>query len=496
MARPKPSRQILAILVSALLLVFALAAEIFMIHSQRAKADTGEPRGEGPPGVAMVAYGPTTFEIMDRSGDGRDPGLAQPPPGAASPRADASPGTPGPEKAEEAPPSQYKIAAIREEARRLYKSGKVQKAIDKLHEAVVLDPDDEVLARDMSNLMAEMGWLHFRDKNHRKARGFFKESLHYWTENADAMRGLGFALYNLRDVEMAEKWLDNYIALGGARPDAYSLKARICYDSNRLEEARKYFEMSLSIDPEQPAVAEMAAKIRRELAAEEGFFEASTSHFIVKYEGYELPAVSKIVMIMCEEAYIEVGRSLGYYPAEPVTVLLYTNEQFQDVTRSPSWAGAIFDGKIRVPAKGLGARDGVLERVVLHEYTHAVVHDLARGRAPVWLHEGLAQSSEGDHYGRRALAKAVVAAGGPWPLDAMSGSFLQLPPAKARLAYAQSYLAVDYLGDDYGPYAVRELLRKLGNGDSIETAIEGVTYKRMDGFESGFEDWVKEAAAP
>ena len=38
---------------------------------------------------------------------------------------------------------------------------------------------------------------------------------------------------------------------------------------------------------------------------------------------------------------------------EKIVVLLYPNQAFRDITRSPSWAGALNDGKIRVPVSGL-----------------------------------------------------------------------------------------------------------------------------------------------
>ena len=75
--------------------------------------------------------------------------------------------------------------------------------------------------------------------------------------------------------------------------------------------------------------------------------------------------------------------------------MLYEHDEFRDVTRAHSWASGLFDGKIRLPVGPTlpPARD--LERLVVHEYAHAAIHDLSRGRAPRWLHEGLAQVLEG-----------------------------------------------------------------------------------------------------
>src|SRR6185503_7359680 len=50
-------------------------------------------------------------------------------------------------------------------------------------------------------------------------------------------------------------------------------------------------------------------------------------------------------------AYWRIGELLGTYPIDPIGVVLYTTEQFHDVTRSPTWAAGAYDGTIRVPMR-------------------------------------------------------------------------------------------------------------------------------------------------
>lgn len=40
-------------------------------------------------------------------------------------------------------------------------------------------------------------------------------------------------------------------------------------------------------------------------------------------------------------------------------IVLYASEQFQDVTRSPAWAAASYDGTIRVPVGGALEADDI-----------------------------------------------------------------------------------------------------------------------------------------
>ena len=426
--------------------------------------------------------------LSPRPSPGASPAAAVPTPRPDTDSAAAPAPLPDPLKA--------RIDALRKEAVAKLRAGNAVAALELMDRAHGLRPDDPQVKRELSHLYALRGWQTYEARDFDRARGFFEEALYYWPDSEEAARGMGFALFQERDRAGAEQWLKTYAGLGGGRPDAYNLLGRICYESGRPDQALGYFENSLALSPEQPAISELARKIRREIKVEAGFFESDTSHFIIRYEGREVPDASQVVMVICEEAYFSVGRRLGYYPDEPVPVILYTDEQFQDVTRSPAWAGAIFDGKIRIPAKGLRQRTDVLERIIFHEYTHAVVHDVSQGRAPLWLHEGLAQMSEEQPIDAAVLAARVRAAGGPIPLQKLEGSFLGLPKAQAETAYAESLLAVQYLYDRYGAYALRELLRYLKQGDNIAAAVKDLTARDYSAFDREFEEWMRDEAVP
>jgi tetratricopeptide (TPR) repeat protein len=388
-------------------------------------------------------------------------------------------------------PRHEQIESLRSEAAFKARSKDYSEAIEILEKAIEIDGKNELLKREMSQLYAAMGWSSYVNNDLRRARGFFEEALYYWPENENAVRGVAYTYFRENDRERAEEWLNFYIELGGDRPEVFSLMGRILYESDRTEDALSYLEKSLAASPEQPKIVELVRKIRRELQVEAGFYQSETSHFVIRYEGREVPGVSRVVMVICEEAYLMAGRKLGYYPDGPIPVILYTDEQFQDVTRSPAWAGAIFDGKIRIPAKGLRQRTEALERIIFHEYTHAVVHYVTQGRAPIWLHEGLAMSSEETPIDPVSGASKIIAGHGPAPLKSLEGSFMSMPLPKAELAYIESKLAVDYLYNDYGPFAVRELLRLLSEGENIGPAITELTAREYETFDREFQMWVR-----
>ncbi len=115
-----------------------------------------------------------------------------------------------------------------------------------------------------------------------------------------------------------------------------------------------------------------------------------------------------------------------------------------DITRAPSWAGALNDGRIRVPVEGLTSMTDELARVLKHELTHSFVAQKTDGHCPVWLQEGIAQYMEGKR--SRIVAGALFSAYEKhmeFSLASYETSWLNLPKDTATSAYAWSLAAVE-----------------------------------------------------
>ncbi len=194
-----------------------------------------------------------------------------------------------------------------------------------------------------------------------------------------------------------------------------------------------------------------------------------TGHFSVRFEGPEQASLSWSVLEVLEGAYWRIGGTLSALPSTPIPVVLYTSKQFRDITRSPSWAVGAFDGIIRIPMRGALENPRELERVLSHEYTHALISQLSTRRVPVWLNEGLAAALETDDL---SWAHARVRrAGGAIPLDLIEPPFRDLTDDQASLAYASSALAAARLLEEAGGVAVANLLRDVGRGREFSAAF-------------------------
>jgi len=366
----------------------------------------------------------------------------------------------------------------------LLNSDRFSEAAGKLYEALSLYPTSETIKNNLANAYLGAGWKSFEGKDYEKARKNFNRSIDVFP-TASAYKGRGMALLETGNRSDALADIEESILLDKDDPHTHLLMGSLLYEMNRLEEAGKYFESALEINPANAGAAAFLKKIKRE-AVEDSFSGAESSNFFVKYEGLENVETGYLLLMVLEEAYHKVGADIGVYPEKPVTVILYSDLQFSDVTRSPAWAGGLYDGKIRLPSGGISQKTGELIRVVYHEYTHALVHQATAGNCPTWLNEGLAQLEEGADVSR--AKNFIQRAGGPLPLGRLEKSFMQLEGSAAEMAYATSLLAVDYIVSQYSYAYIKSILELLGKGETISGAIRSALYLSYGDIEKSFRD--------
>jgi tetratricopeptide (TPR) repeat protein len=322
----------------------------------------------------------------------------------------------------------------------------------------------------------------------RGARDAFEEALRYFDTDAAAHLGLGIANFHLKDDRVAERELERAIELKPRDKTAYQVLGDLAYRRDDLAAAVASWEKALEIDPSDAALSSRLERIRREHRTEKDFNRDITSHFSVKYEGREKIEAGRIVLRILEDAYGEVGRALSYYPDQEIAVILYTNQQFQEVTDAPGWSGGIYDGKIRLPIGGIEQETPGLRRLLTHEYTHAVVRAITR-RVPTWLNEGLAQYFEGREIGtpQKDMLRQLAQSGKLPSLRNLEGSFMGLSGSQASYAYLVSLSAVRHMVDHYGMYRVRTMLDELSAGADPGRAINNALLISQEEFERSWQ---------
>lgn len=328
-----------------------------------------------------------------------------------------------------------------------------------------------------------IGMEQMKSGNYEAARDSFTEAIRYNDGEPTTHLGLGIAYYQLRDDKGAERELTKAVELNANETTAYQFLGELYYRRDDLETAAAYWEKAVGLDPSNEALRARLERIRREHKTEKDFNRDVTSHFLIKYEGREKIEAGKIVLRVLEDAYGEVGRALSYYPDRDIQVILYSGQQFQEVTDAPGWSTGLYDGKIRIPVGGIEQETPGLRKLLYHEYTHAVVRAMTP-RCPTWLNEGLAQYFEGKELDarQRDVLRMVVQSGKLPSLASLEGPFNGMGAGQAAHAYLFSLSAVRYMIDSFGMYRVKSVLEELAAGAAVGKAISSgvlISYEEL-----------------
>src|SRR5262245_3387552 len=311
------------------------------------------------------------------------------------------------------------------------------------------------------------GWRALRAGAVEEAANDFSQALRLDVANPLALVGAGAAANMRGRTEEARQYLVGALKAQPSLTAAALLLGEILYREADLQGAIEVYEQALARAPGDQKLASRLETWRREAAVHDSFSSRIATHFTILFEGPADQPMAARVSEMLESIYWQVGGAIGAYPPNVLKVVLYSKEQFRDITQSPSWAGGLYDGRIRVPVAGrVDERD--LRRVLTHEFTHAVIHSLAPRGVPQWLNEGLAVLME-----RGAGQDTTLPSGASVPpLARLEGSFEKLSPDEARTAYAASAAATQALLDRGGPMVIYNLLTNLGGEMRFDEAFE------------------------
>jgi tetratricopeptide (TPR) repeat protein len=315
------------------------------------------------------------------------------------------------------------------------------------------------------------------------ASRLFTQALVRNPRSAPLHLGLGVAAFAERRDEDARAALSRALELDAELTLARKVLGLVLYRLGELDAAIAAYDMLLAATPDDAVSVETLARWQREASARDRMTVTAGSSFNLSFEGPPDGEIATRARESMERATTRIGQVLSAYPLTPIHVVLYTGEQFRDITRAPQWAGGAYDGTIRIPVRNALLNEKELDRVIAHEFTHALIRSLAPRGVPVWLDEGLATALE--HPDWESIDQAVPAVA--VPLGALIGSFGRFDEAQARAAYAMSAFAARRLLEEAGGFAVANLLRDLGAGAAFAEAFEHRIQRPLREFEAGFD---------
>lgn len=310
----------------------------------------------------------------------------------------------------------------------------------------------------------------------QQAAAHYDVGLRFDPDNLPLLMETAYLHLRRSEYSAALNLLDRARRIEPDSPDAAKLSGWAYYGLNRVADAVTEWKRALSLKPDAE-VQHALEKAERDAEEEAGYREGETTHFRLRYNGDAAPDLAREVLQTLETQFEQISSTLNYIPPEPIGVVLYTNQTFTDITRAPSWSGALNDGRIRVPVEGLTSMTDELARVLKHELTHSFVTQKTDGHCPVWLQEGLAQYMEGKR--SRTNAGALVSAYDhhmDFSLASYETSWLNLPRDVAGNAYSWSLATVEAMLTAGTMDDMSQILDRLAAGSTAEDAIHATLH--------------------
>jgi hypothetical protein len=244
---------------------------------------------------------------------------------------------------------------------------------------------------------------------------------------------------------------------------------------------------AVELAPERDALRELLARWRLEADTEKEFWTEGSQHFDLAYEGWrsEIIASSQSILDELERAYIDLSERFGVHPGElgqpRISVVLYRPAEFHSLTGLGHWAGAAFDGRIRVPIEPGKPIDKRLASLLRHELVHVFVAAAGGSGVPGWLNEGLAQWLQLDIALDLRSAEKSLAGQTLIPMDQLKKSLAQLGDDR-RIAqgYAQSLLLCNFIAREYGDATLFKMVSGCKQGAAPATTFESWTKVSLD----------------
>jgi len=197
--------------------------------------------------------------------------------------------------------------------------------------------------------------------------------------------------------------------------------------------------------------------------------------------------IAPFVLAAAENFYLQLQRKLNFNPGSgKVLVIVYPdrislNNSF-GLSGDRSADGVYWAGSIRTlspyamlppDSAGKTAEEVFMEKgPLVHELTHYLVDRQTSGNYTRWLTEGLAQYLEREITGYTLESPARESQLHLYSLSSLDRDYDQQPDQV--LAYWQSLETVDYLIKEHGIEKMQELLTALGQGITIDKALQGV----------------------
>ena len=194
-------------------------------------------------------------------------------------------------------------------------------------------------AQTRASELADAGWKALRNDNPKRAASLFNDALELAPDDPGSLLGAGAAAHALGQPRVAMARLERALQV---RPDltaASILLGQIAFAEGDAGLAIQTLEAAQARAPRDATIPKLLAQWRRETDAHATFSDRRFDRFRVLFEGHAEQSLATQATTVFDSAFYRIGSVLGEYPPGTIVAVLYTEQQFRDITRAPAWSG-------------------------------------------------------------------------------------------------------------------------------------------------------------
>lgn len=335
-----------------------------------------------------------------------------------------------------------------------------EQAVLKLREALLLAPDDPVMALNLSRSLVQWAAQETALGRHDHALTLLGEAVDIDPDMGLPAYWIARVLLRRGDREDAREVLDAALVQFPDQAGLLQMSANLAALEGHLVQAVEQMSQAVALQPDDSYLKDRLGQLQMEEELFRTFLTDATSHFESRYDPRDTDMVSWIPDLQrdLEEAWTEVVQLLGIQPQQRILVLWLDPERYR--WRAPDWSSGLYDGRIRIVIGDYPNEQDDIRRTLRHELTHAVLHSLGT-RLPTWLQEGMAQIAEGRDVSlaREALGARLPLRVTPADLDSNWTSWTDRD--KVAQAYFYSMAMCAWLEEEYATGVLHTLFHNV-----------------------------------
>ncbi len=362
-----------------------------------------------------------------------------------------------------------------------------KEALGRLRDNLRADPSDATAKAELVHALNSVASLQVSQGDLASAQSSLEEALNLDKRNPVLLSNLATVHFRSGNYQRSQDLLLACLEVDRNNQWAYYLLGETYYKQEKISQAISTWNEGLQLGPND-AIAERLAKARRESGVHNELQALQSTHFVLRYDRKGTDSqLGQQILAALEDLYRRLSNELTPRAPETIAVIVYPDQAYFDITRAPGWSGGVFDGKIRIPVRGLFSVTPQLKAVLAHELAHSFMAALPGRGSPTWFLEGVAQVEEGrSATGDRKGLVQLQQAGRLVPLEKLRDSFIGLPTGAVDLAYVESLSAVEYLISRIGRSGLRNLLDLMAQNYNFENAFNTALQRSVSEFETAW----------